>query len=201
MAELTIEVPDRLVYALARMFPEHANPASKLAALAFSEYAEWLTGESRPTNISELSIRRISEIFAEVLPDQIPDTSILVNEFGIPLGRARFILQAIGYQQTGEIRRRTLRNIREALDAERVRLEAMPEEERGSLEEAPEITIANQAEALFRDIAFELCRDDASAPEPRRSRNLGTHVCYSVRQQDIGRLLNKVDRLIESTQV
>jgi hypothetical protein len=175
------------------MFPDEPDAAAKIAALAFTEYGQWLTGENRPANLSEQSIRGISLIFSEILPNQIPDTSILVNNFGIPLGRARFILQAIGYQHTGEIRRRVLQNIRDALDGERRKLEDLPEEQWNDSGIETEITIASQADSLFRELAYELCREDSAAPEPRRARNLGTQVTYPVRPGDIRTLLNKID--------
>jgi len=78
---------------------------SELVGLAFQELTEWILGHQRFNSVTELDKNRILKLFLDVRKEP-PTVESLVNEFGIPEGRAANMLARMRY---GEARRlRTL---------------------------------------------------------------------------------------------
>jgi hypothetical protein len=115
MPEVTIQIPDDVWAQLQRAdLPADAVPQVAVAAL--SEWAGWLSGVSRTLSMSELETARIFTVYNNILTDEMPSVNELGRRFGLPLGRARYIVQSLSYQHSGFLRQRQLDAILEALD-------------------------------------------------------------------------------------
>jgi hypothetical protein len=105
------ETLDRLAQVLDQ--PEDALPALALAAL--DEWVGWLSGDLRPMSITELETERILKLYDTVLPDQLPSVDNLGRLLGLPMGRARYIIQNMAYRRGRFLFQRQLRDTLRAL--------------------------------------------------------------------------------------
>jgi hypothetical protein len=114
MPKIEIEIRKDIWDQLKNVVPEDAIP--KLAAAALQEWAGWLGGTSRPTTITELEIARIFEIYDTALQDEFPSVDHLGQQFSMPMGRARYIVQSLEYRRGRFMQQRQIRAISHALE-------------------------------------------------------------------------------------
>jgi hypothetical protein len=115
MPQITIQVPDDVWAQLQRAdLPVDAMPQMAVAALR--EWAGWLSGASRTLSMSELETSRIFTLYNNILIDEMPSVNELGRRFGLPMGRARYIVQSLNYRHGGFLRQRQLDALIEALD-------------------------------------------------------------------------------------
>ena len=117
MPQIQLDVPQATLDRLARVVnkPQEALPALALAAL--DEWVGWLSGDSRPMSMTELETGRILQLYTTVLPDQLPSVDNLGRLLGLPMGRARYIIQNLAYRQGRFLFERQLRDTLRALQA------------------------------------------------------------------------------------
>jgi hypothetical protein len=184
MRDIQVSVDDSLMNDIARLFPGAEDAASSLAALALREWVGWLVGTSRPMTISEQSIERIVDIYGTILTDEVPDASALYNQFSIPLGQARYIVQAISYKQAGALYRRALKDIEQAVDDRMAEREKLSKSERDAQTDI-KIRILESSEKTLKELVLRLCYGDGAVPAPKRASTLGRYVYYSLRVKDV----------------
>lgn len=113
MREVTIRIPEKLFNRLTEYCPEDLLSGFTNAAL--EEWVGWLDGSSRPMSISEIESQRIFSMYSNVLAEEIPSSDHVGQFFGLPLGRARYIMQVLNYRHGAFIRERQIRHIVNAL--------------------------------------------------------------------------------------
>jgi hypothetical protein len=114
MPSVTFDVPDGVWAELQRIAPPDAIP--QLAQAALREWAAWLSGAFRPMSMSELETERIFALYNSVLTDELPSVNDLGQRFGLPMGRARYIVQSLAYRHGRFVQERQIRAILAALD-------------------------------------------------------------------------------------
>lgn len=119
MPEITIQIPDD-VWAQLQRADLPAEDVPLLAVAALREWAGWLSGASRTLSMSELETSRIFTLYNDILTSELPSVNEIGRRFGLPLGRARYIVQSLNYQHGGFLRQRQLDAIVEALDNARM---------------------------------------------------------------------------------
>lgn len=127
MKRVTVDIPEVVWEAAAAFIPEEATPEERLPALvaaAFEEWVRWMEGSFRPTSISELETRRAFELYDRLFLEELPSADHLGGLLLLPMGRARYLMQALAYRHGGMLRERRAEHIRGAL-------EAAEEDERG----------------------------------------------------------------------
>lgn len=119
MPEIMIQIPDD-VWAQLQRADLPAEDVPLLAVSALREWAGWLSGASRTLSMSELETSRIFTLYNDILIDELPSVNELGRRFGLPMGRARYIVQSLNYRHGGFLRQRQLDAILEALDHARL---------------------------------------------------------------------------------
>lgn len=114
MPKFTLDVPQE-VLDLLRTFPEQ-EAIPELALAALREWARWFAGTSRPATIAELEIGRIFDIYHSVLKEVSPSVDSLGQQFNMPMGRARYIVQSLEYRHRPFMRTRQIQAISLALE-------------------------------------------------------------------------------------
>lgn len=114
MPKIELEIPADIWDPLKKVIPENDIP--KLAIAALQEWAKWLGGTSRPATIAELEIARIFDIYSDVLKDGSPSVDQLGKLFGMPMGRARYIIQSLEYRRRRFMQMRQFQAISRALE-------------------------------------------------------------------------------------
>ncbi len=117
---VTVEIPGRVWEAAAAFVPEGATPEERLPALvaaAFEEWVRWMEGSFRPTSISELETSRAFELYDRLFLEEVPSADHLGGLLLLPMGRARYLMQALAYRHGRMLRERWAEHIRGALEA------------------------------------------------------------------------------------
>lgn len=117
---MTVEIPQRVWEAAAAFVPEGAKPEDRLPTLvtaAFEEWVRWMEGSFRPTSISELETSRAHELYSRLLLEEMPSADHLGGLLLLPMGRARYLMQALAYRHGRLLRERRAKHIRNALEA------------------------------------------------------------------------------------
>lgn len=117
---VTVEIPGRIWEAAAVFVPEGATPEKRLPALvaaAFEEWVRWMEGSFRPTSISELETSRAFELYDRLFLEEVPSADHLGGLLLLPMGRARYLMQALAYRHGRMLRERRTEHIRGALEA------------------------------------------------------------------------------------
>jgi hypothetical protein len=114
MTEIRLDIPQELMDQLTQFTPGDTIPQLALAAL--QEWTAWLSGEFRPMSMSELETERIFVIYNSVLVDELPSVDNLGQRFGLPMGRARYILQSLAYRKGRFLYKRQIEAITHSLD-------------------------------------------------------------------------------------
>lgn len=114
MPSVTIDIPDDVWEELQCCVPSQAVP--QLAQAALREWTAWLSGGFRPMSMSELETERIFALYNTVLTDELPSVNDLGQRFGLPMGRARYIVQSLAYRHGRFVQERQLRTILAALN-------------------------------------------------------------------------------------
>jgi hypothetical protein len=185
MKTLRFEVEDNLLTEIRKIFPNSTTPAEHLAYLALKEWVEWLKGAERPTKISEQNIQRFMSIYSEILPGEVPDAETLYNEFNIPLGQSRYIIQSISYKRTGVLNQLALQDILDSIN-----------KEIGSSDPISVIRIKRISEKILREIINELSLNDENIPAPSVSKDLGKYLEFKLRTHDLSAIKNVVQSKI-----
>lgn len=115
-----VEIPEMLWEAAAAFVPEGVSPDERLPGLveaAFEEWVRWMEGSFRPTSISELETSRAYELYDRVFLEEMPSADHLGSLLLLPMGRARYLMQALAYRHGRMLRERRAAHIRNALEA------------------------------------------------------------------------------------
>ena len=197
MTKISFVVPDAIVEQISELFPGVENAPSKIADIAFREFVDWLTGSRRPGTLSEQTTDRVLALFSEILFDDVPDASFLVSTLGLSLGQARHIIQTLNLKEPGVLRKRALSQLKQVAEEWRERIANYEELIARNVRtvQAP-IRVPASLESLYRDIYYEMCRENDSIPSPNRARNLGSEVEYRMDVIDWPTLLSKLDQRI-----
>jgi hypothetical protein len=117
---VTVEIPERVWEAAAAFVPEGAEPEDRLPILvtaAFEEWVRWMEGSFRPTSIAELERSRVYELYSRLFLEEIPSADHLGGLLLLPMGRARYLMQALAYRHGQMLRKRRAEHIQGALEA------------------------------------------------------------------------------------
>lgn len=117
---VTVEIPEMLWEAAAAFVPEGVSPDERLPGLvdaAFEEWVRWMEGSFRPTSISELETSRAYELYDRLFTEEMPSADHLGGLLLLPMGRARYLMQALAYRHGRMLRERRAKHIRAALEA------------------------------------------------------------------------------------
>jgi hypothetical protein len=120
MKRVTVDVPEEVWVAAAAFVPDAATPEERLPALlaaAFEEWVRWMEGSFRPTSISELETSRAHELYEHLFVEEVPSADHLGGLLLLPMGRARYLMQALAYRYGQMLRERRAEHIRRALEA------------------------------------------------------------------------------------
>jgi hypothetical protein len=126
---VTVEIPERVWEAAATFVPQGAEPEDRLPILvtaAFEEWVRWMEGSFRPTSISELETSRAHELYGRLFLEEIPSADHLGGLLLLPMGRARYLMQALAYRHGRMLRKRRAEHIRGALEAAEVDEQGRP---------------------------------------------------------------------------
>ncbi|MEJ7842839.1 MAG: hypothetical protein WKF95_13840 [Rubrobacter sp.] len=118
--DVTVEIPERVWEAATAFVPEGATPEERLPTLvaaAFEEWVRWMEGSFRPTSISELETSRAYELYDRLFLEDMPSADHLGGLLLLPMGRARYLMQALAYRHGRMLRERRTEHIRNALEA------------------------------------------------------------------------------------
>ena len=118
--DVTVEIPERVWGAATVFVPEGATPEERLPTLvaaAFEEWVRWMEGSFRPTSISELETSRAYELYDRLFLEEMPSADHLGGLLLLPMGRARYLMQALAYRHGRMLRERRAEHIRGALEA------------------------------------------------------------------------------------
>lgn len=188
MAILQIEVDDNLIQNLKKFFPRNEKAAAEFASLAVQEWIAWLSGISRPTKISEQNIQRFIDIYSKIIIGEMPDVGNLYNEFNIPLGQARYIIQAISYKRAGLLYAMSLKEVLASFDKGKVdtRLNTVT------------IRILKTSENILKEIVFDMAYENETIPTPQPQKELGKFVYYTLRINDVENIKNKLKEKLQN---
>jgi hypothetical protein len=117
---VTVDIPGEVWEAAAAFVPEGATPEERLPGLVaatFEEWVRWMEGSFRPTSISELETNRAYELYNRVFSEEMPSADHLGGLLLLPMGRARYLMQALAYRYGRMLRERRVAHIRNALEA------------------------------------------------------------------------------------
>jgi hypothetical protein len=117
---VTVEIPERVWDDATAFVPEGALPQDrlpKIIAAAFEEWVRWMEGSFRPTSISELETSRAFELYDRLFLEEMPSADHLGGLLLLPMGRARYLMQALAYRHGRMLRERRAEHIRNALEA------------------------------------------------------------------------------------
>ncbi len=117
---VTVEIPEEVWEAAAAFVPEGAAPEERLPGLvsaAFEEWVRWMEGSFRPTSISELETSRAYDLYDRLFTEEMPSADHLGGLLLLPMGRARYLMQALAYRHGQMLRERRAKHIRGALEA------------------------------------------------------------------------------------
>lgn len=120
---VTVEIPEEVWEAAAAFVPEGTTPEDrlpKLVSAAFEEWVRWMEGSFRPTSISELETSRAFELYERLFTEEMPSADHLGGTLLLPMGRARYLMQALAYRHGRMLRERRAEHIRGALEASEV---------------------------------------------------------------------------------
>src|SRR5215217_3592327 len=126
---VTVEIPERVWEAAATFVPEGAEPEDRLPILltvAFEEWVRWMEGSFRPTSISELETSRAYELYERLFLEEMPSADHLGGLLLLPMGRARYLMQALAYRHGRMLKERRAAHIRSALEAAEVDEQGRP---------------------------------------------------------------------------
>ena len=118
--DVTVEIPKGVWEAAAAFVPEGASPDERLPGLvsaAFEEWVRWMEGSFRPTSISELETSRAYELYERLFVEEMPSADHLGGLLLLPMGRARYLMQALAYRHGRMLEERRVAHIRGALEA------------------------------------------------------------------------------------
>ena len=118
--EVTVEIPGRVWETATAFVPEGAAPEErlpKLVAAAFEKWVRWMEGSFRPTSISELETSRAYELYDRLFLEEMPSADHPGGLLLLPMGRARYLMQALAYRHGRMLRERRAEHIRGALEA------------------------------------------------------------------------------------
>ena len=124
MAEITLQIPDKLYNSIANVFGNDAVEDFSLTAM--EELILWLSAEERPTSISELETKRIFLIYTRILKDILPTAEDIGQAFNLPMGRSRYIVQNLNYRHPEFMKRRRITTIIAALERGEVSDDGLP---------------------------------------------------------------------------
>ncbi len=88
-----------------------------LIAAAFEEWVRWMEGSFRPTSISEMETSRAYELYKRLFQEEMPSADHLGGLLLLPMGRARYLMQALAYRHGRMLTERRAAHIRNALEA------------------------------------------------------------------------------------
>lgn len=193
MVRIQVEIPDELVEEIEAIFPQQREAARTLASIAVEEYVQWLTGERRPSKVTDINIQRITQIYERILHDDSPDVSTLVRRFNLPLGQARYLVQAMNYQDSRALRQRGLRRLVTSLRNQQIDVpDGTPRGVQPVL-----LRIPTSSAALFEEVNRDLCLAHDDMELVARGRNLGSVIEFRVDALDVDRLLSSATTLLE----
>jgi PAS domain-containing protein len=112
--QIKVDIPDELLEHIAQSIPEENLP--ELIVAAFGEWVAWFNGSFRPMSISELETRRVFDLYDRVLVDEVPSAERLGELLGLPMGRARYVMQNLAYRHGRLLRRRQAQAVLSALN-------------------------------------------------------------------------------------
>ncbi len=121
--EITVKIPRRVWEGAAAFVPEGAAPEERLPGLvsaAFEEWVHWMEGTFRPTSISELETSRAYDLYDRLFTEEMPSADHLGGLLLLPMGRARYLMQALAYRHGRMLRERRAKHIWGALEAAEV---------------------------------------------------------------------------------
>jgi hypothetical protein len=191
MPILQIEVNDNLIQDLKKFFPRNEKAAAEFASLAVQEWIAWLSGISRPTKISEQNIQRFIDIYSQIITGEMPDAGDLYNKFNIPLGQARYIIQAISYKRAGSLYALALKDVLASFD-------------KGSVDpklNTVTIRILKTSENILKEIIFDMAYENEKIPTPQPQKELGKFVYYALRINDIESIKNKLKEKLQNNRL
>lgn len=117
---VTVEIPEKVWEVAAKFVPSGATPHERLPMLiaaAFEEWVRWMEGSFRPTSIAELETSRAYELYNHLFLEEMPSADHLGGLLLLPMGRARYLMQALAYRHARMLRERRAEHIRGALEA------------------------------------------------------------------------------------
>lgn len=117
---VTVDIPEEVWESAAAFVPEGAAPEErlpKLVSAAFEEWVRWMEGSFRPTSISELETNRAYQLYDRLFIEEMPSADHLGGLLLLPMGRARYLMQALAYRHGRMLRERRAEHIRGALKA------------------------------------------------------------------------------------
>ncbi len=114
---IEINIPEYLLENIAESIPEADTP--DLIEAAFAEWVAWFDGSFRPMSISELETRRVFDLYDRVLVDEVPSAERLGELLGLPMGRARYVMQNLAYRHGRLLRRRQAQAVLSSLNGGR----------------------------------------------------------------------------------
>jgi hypothetical protein len=85
-----------------------------------------MEGSFCPTSISELETNRAHELYSRHFLEEIPSADHLGGLLLLPMGRARYLMQALAYRHGRMLRKRRAAHIRGALEAAEVDEQGRP---------------------------------------------------------------------------
>ncbi|QDT52780.1 hypothetical protein Pan44_07920 [Caulifigura coniformis] len=157
--EIKLSVPDDVVDAVAKRFPDKNNKkavAAAVAQLAFHDWADWLSAHTRHRTISAMHQARIRAIFAH--PDLYAGKSVkrgtLFNQWNIPYGEASYIERVFAEMELPHLIRTALKAIKTELGEQLKEWGETPVEQR---EQTQQFTVEvdkygqNLLQALMQD--------------------------------------------------
>jgi len=110
-----IDVRPDIYERLQQLFPNNGL-CEQVVVSALSEWIDWLEGKRRPTSISELETYRIAAIYRDVLTDQLPTADLVGRQFGLPMGRSRYLIQGLNYRFSALMEQRRIEAVLQALE-------------------------------------------------------------------------------------
>lgn len=117
MAAVTFDIPDEEYRQLADLLGE--DGVHRLGKAAFAEWANWLLAKLRPRSVTDIETMRVMTLYSEVFTTQFPSAAHIGSVFQLPLGRCRYVIQALNYQYPNLIRKRTLESALQLCNAAR----------------------------------------------------------------------------------
>lgn len=124
------------------------------------------------------------------MPEKMPDVETLYNDFNIPLGQARYIIQAISYKRAGPLYLNAVGEILNSFDTGNVDKKC----------NTITIKILKSSENILKEIIFGIAYKNESIPAPQPQKEFGKFVYYPIRINDIESIKNKLQDRLKSSQ-